>query len=188
MSFLGDLAAIIGGVGAEENRPTSTQTAGWEVPTFNPGLFQQILGALPKTSVQDTYGYTAGYDPATGKMTMNRPAGVEGPGGSFSKQMQDYIASTGKRLYNETVLPSLERRGVLGRGPSMASRPESLYTRDWGTMMSEQGQKAGAQGIGMELQNQEQLMKQIGMALAPGQGALPMAKGRQFQQTTNMYS
>lgn len=189
MGFLSDIASLMGASAGEENRPTSSSTQGYSYPTFNPALFAQILASLPGANVTGLYGYNMSYDPATGTMNMNTPGGSEGgPGGAYRKEMQDYISSTGNRLYNETILPTLQRRGVLSAPGGQGSREESLYARDWGTMMNEQAQKAGATSIGLEQQGQKDLMGQLAMALGVSQNALPLAAGKNtFSQSSYYY-
>lgn len=149
---------------------TIDQTA-YERPYFDPGEWQKILQYMP--GVKDISGSTMGYDPSTGMISANAAAG-EGSGSKYMNMMKDYVKGTGDDLYEEVVLPSLARRGVIsGRGKP--SSEESRFTKDWGRMKMQEAEKAGAQGIGMDIGEEQAqrsgLLSQMGLALNAMKGA-----------------
>lgn len=185
MGFLGDIAGLFMGQDSVRNKPTTvTQESygeGSTTPTFDSGVYQQILGALPKTSVEGAMGYDMSYDPATGQMKTTS-GGSPDAGGAYSDKMKSYIESMGSDLYNKKVLPGLQARGVLSRPGGQTSREESQGTQDWGCMMTQQGLQAGAQGIQLEQAGQKDLLSQLQTALGISAGAVSGAKG---QDTTS---
>lgn len=196
MGFLGDIAGIFGlgssgnadyaslmaanmatqnqpRTGTKEDYKESTTT-----PSFSPSIYKQILGALPGADIEGLYGYGMKYDPATGKMTQTR-GGSQTAGGAYSDRMKQYIESMGEDLYNNQVLPNLQRRGVLSQpGIGATSREETLGTKDWGRMLTQQGLQAGAKGIELEQAGQKDLLSQLQTALGVGVGAIPAATGK----------
>jgi len=189
MGFLGDIAGLFMGEDSVRDKPTTVTQEQYNqgtqnvTPTFDSGVYNQILGALPKTSIQGMMGYGMKYDPSTGTMTETR-GGSPDAGGAYSDKMKQYIESMGSDVYNKQVLPGLQARGVLSRpGAGKTSREESQGTQDWGRMMTQQGLQAGAQGIQLEQAGQKDLLAQMNAALGVSTGAVPGALGKNTQQT-----
>jgi hypothetical protein len=189
MGFLGDYASLFGIQDAARAKPSTITQEGYEqgtqniTPTFDSGVYSQILGALPKTNVEGIMGYGMSYDPATGQMKVTRGGSPEA-GGAYSDKMKAYIESMGSDVYNKQVLPGLQARGILSRpGRGQTSREESLGTQDWGRMMTQQGLQAGAQGIQLEQAGQRDLLSQLQTALGVSAGAIAPATGKNVQTT-----
>ena len=189
MGFLGDIAGLFMGQDSVRDKPTTVtqeqynQGDSTATPTFDSGVYSQILGALPKTNVEGIMGYGMSYDPATGQMKVTRGGSPEA-GGAYSDKMKSYIESMGSDVYNKQVLPGLEARGVLGRpGRGQTSREESQGTQDWGRMMTQQGLQAGAQGIQLEQAGQKDLLSQMQTALGVSAGAIAPSTGKNVTQS-----
>ena len=184
MGFLGDIAGLFMGQDSVRAKPTTMTQEGYEstdqkvTPTFDPGVYSQILGALPKVDVEGMMGYGMDYNPSTGKMTTRR-GGSPTIGGAYSDTMKKYIESIGSDTYNKQVLPGMQARGILSRpGRGQTSREESLGTQDWGRMMTQQGLQAGAEGMKLEQAGQRDLLAQLQTALGVGTAAVPGATGK----------
>ena len=189
MGFLGDIAGLFMGQDSVRDKPTTVTQEQYNqgtqnvTPTFDSGVYNQILGALPKTNVQGMMGYDMSYDPATGQMKTTR-GGSPDAGGAYADKMKQYIESMGSDVYNKQVLPGLEARGVLGRpGHGQTSREESQGTQDWGRMMTQQGLQAGAQGIQLEQAGQKDLLSQMQTALGVSAGAIAPSTGKNVTQS-----
>jgi len=201
MGFLGDIAGIFGlGSGgnsdyaalmaanmATMNQPKTGTHENYASPTFDSDVYRQILSSLPGADVEGIMGYGMKYDPATGKVSTTR-GGSQTAGGAYSDKMKQYIESMGEDLYQNQVLPNLQRRGVLSQpGVGATSREETLGVKDWGRMLTQQGLQAGAKGIELEQAGQKDLLSQLQTALGVGIGMVPSATGKKTWGTQSFY-
>jgi len=186
MGFLGDIASLIGGLGTTMNQPTSATQETYVQPTFDPEVYKKILAAMPGVDVEGLSGYGMQYDPKSGKMTTTR-GGSQTAGGAYSDKMKQYIESMGEDLYQNQVLPGLQRRGVLSQPGGQVSREETLGTKDWGRVMTQQGLQAEAKGIDLEQAGQKDLLSQLQTALGVGVGTATTAAGKKQWGTQTFY-
>jgi hypothetical protein len=183
-----DYGALMAAYMATLNAPKTDTKEDYLQPTFDPGVYSQVLGALPKADIEGLYGYGMTFDPATGKMSQTR-GGSQTAGGAYSDKMKQYIESMGKDLYNDQVLPGLQARGVLSRpGYGQTSREETLGTRDWGRMLTQQGLQAEAKGIDLEQAGQKDLLSQLQSALGVDIGVVPTARGTKSWDAQTFYA
>lgn len=202
MGFLGDIASMFGlGSGgnadyaalmaanmATLNQPKTGTSEQYIQPTFDADVYKQILSSLPGAKVKGMMGYGMDYNPSTGELNTTR-GGSQTAGGAYSDEMKKYIESMGEDLYNNQVLPNLQRRGVLSQpGVGATSREETLGTKDWGRMMTQQGLQAGAKGIELEQAGMKDLLSQLQTALGVGVGTVPAATGKKSWGTQTFYA
>jgi len=133
----------------DDRGPASFSTEGYYRPTFDPTIMNQIMSQVGTPQMGsygggDLFGNLFSYK--GGQLSM-----TPGAGPTYSDKMKRYIESTGKDIYDKTVLPALQRRGVLGRAGGQESREESLATKDWGRMLSQEAQKASATGEQLDI-------------------------------------